>query len=117
MHQNQVWYLVDPPEGIVPIGCKWIFKKKIGVDGQVDTLKARLVAKGYPQRQGVDYDETLALVAMIKLIKILLAISSLYDYEIKQMDVKIVFLNENLEESVYDTTRWLYTRRVSKQGV
>ena len=33
MHQNQGWYLVDHPEGIVPIECKWIFKKKIGVDG------------------------------------------------------------------------------------
>ena len=22
MHSNQVWTLVDPPEGIVPIGCK-----------------------------------------------------------------------------------------------
>ena len=51
MHQNQVWYLVDPPEGIVPIGCKWIFKKKISADGQIDTFKARLVAKGYRQRQ------------------------------------------------------------------
>ena len=47
MHQNQVWYLVDPPEGIVSIKCKWIFKKKIGANGQIDTFKARLVAKGY----------------------------------------------------------------------
>ena len=22
MHSNQVWTLMDPPEGIVPIGCK-----------------------------------------------------------------------------------------------
>ena len=35
IHQNQVWYLVDPLEGIVPIRCKWIFKKKIGADGEV----------------------------------------------------------------------------------
>ena len=66
MHQNQVWYLVDPPEGIVPIECKWIFKKKIGADGQIDTFTARLVAKGYRQRQGIDYDETFSPVAMIK---------------------------------------------------
>ena len=24
------------PEGIIPIGCKWIFKKNIGGDGQMD---------------------------------------------------------------------------------
>ena len=53
MYQNQVWYLVDPSKGIVPIGYKWIFKKKIGADGQIDTFKARLVVKGYRQRQGV----------------------------------------------------------------
>ena len=26
MYSNKVWTLVDPPEGIVPIGCKWIYK-------------------------------------------------------------------------------------------
>ena len=76
MYQNQVWSLVDPLEGILPIGCKWIFKKKIGADRKIDTVKARLVAKGYRQRQGVDYDETFSPVAMIKSIKILLAIAA-----------------------------------------
>ena len=46
IYSNKVWNLVNVPEGIVPIGCKWIFKKKIGVDGKVETYKARLVAKG-----------------------------------------------------------------------
>jgi len=39
MHSNQVWTLADPPEGIVPIGCKWIYKRKIGLDGKVQTFK------------------------------------------------------------------------------
>ena len=47
MHDYQVWNLVDPPEGIKPIGCKWVFKKKIDVEGNVITYKAWLVAKGY----------------------------------------------------------------------
>ena len=34
---NQVWTLVDPLKGIVLIGCKWIFKQKIGIDGKLWT--------------------------------------------------------------------------------
>ena len=51
----------------------------------------------------MDYDETFSPVAMLKSIRILLAIAAYYDYEIWQMDVKIDFLNNNLEEEVYMT--------------
>jgi hypothetical protein len=48
MHDNQVWNLVDPIEGVRPVDCKWIFKKKLDMDGNVHIYKARLVAKGFP---------------------------------------------------------------------
>ena len=47
MYSNSVWELVDQPEDVRPIGCKWFFKIKRGIDGKVETFKARLVAKGY----------------------------------------------------------------------
>ena len=47
MKVNDVWTLVDPPEGVKPIGCKWVFKRKRGTDGKVETYKAHLVVKGY----------------------------------------------------------------------
>ena len=47
MGSNKVWELVDLPEGIKSIVCKWVFKRKSGEDGKVETFKARLVAKGY----------------------------------------------------------------------
>ena len=50
MNDNQVWTLVDALEGVTPIGYKWVFKKKIGVDGQVETYKARLVVKSFRQK-------------------------------------------------------------------
>ncbi|KAM1784757.1 hypothetical protein ACFX12_037744 [Malus domestica] len=103
MYQNQVWTLIDPLEGIVPVGNKWVFKRKIGVDGNVETYKARLVAKVYRQREGIDYEETFSHVAMIKSIWILLAIAAYHDYEIWQMDVKTAFLNGYLEEELYMT--------------
>ncbi|KAI3468855.1 hypothetical protein Pfo_025518, partial [Paulownia fortunei] len=42
MYTNSVWDLVDMPNGVKPIGCKWIYKRKKGVDGKVETFKARL---------------------------------------------------------------------------
>ena len=101
MYDNQVWTLIDPPNGLKTIGCKWVFKKKTDIDGNVHTFKARLVAKGFKQTHGVDYDETFSLVAMLKSIRILLAIATYYDYEIWQMDVKIAFLNRKLLEDMY----------------
>ena len=58
MYDNQVWNLVDLQPGRKTVGCKWIFKKKTDMDGNVHTFKARLVAKGYTQSYGVDYEET-----------------------------------------------------------
>ena len=37
MYTNQVWTLVDAPEGVKPIGCKWVFKKKTDMDGNVQS--------------------------------------------------------------------------------
>ena len=65
-----------------------VFNKKTDVDGNVTLYKARLVAKGFQQVQGVDYDETLSPVAMLKSVRIMLAIAAFYDYEIWKMDVK-----------------------------
>ena len=101
MYSNSVWELVDLPDEVRPIGCKWIYKRKKGVDGKVETFKARLVAKGYTQQEGVDYEETFSPVAMLKSIRILLSIAACLDYEIYQMDVKTAFLNGYLEESIY----------------
>ena len=84
-----------------PIGCKWIYKRKRGSDGKVQTFKARLVAKGYTQKERVYYEETFSPVAMLKSIRTLLSIAAYYDYEIWQMDVKTAFLNGNLDESIY----------------
>ncbi|KAL0439742.1 UNVERIFIED_CONTAM: Retrovirus-related Pol polyprotein from transposon TNT 1-94 [Sesamum latifolium] len=102
MSSNKVWTLVDPPKGVKPVGCKWVYKRKFGADGEVTTFKARLVAKGYTQRPGVDFEETYSPVAMAKSIRIMLAIAAWYDYEIWQMDVKMDFLNGFVEEENMD---------------
>ncbi|KAL0324652.1 UNVERIFIED_CONTAM: hypothetical protein Scaly_2432300 [Sesamum calycinum] len=42
---KSVWTLVDLSIGVKPVGCKWVYKRKLGADGEVTTFKARLVAK------------------------------------------------------------------------
>ena len=97
MYSNNVWTLVDLP----PIGCKWVYKRKKGVDLKVETYKARLIAKGYNQKSSFDYKEKISPMAMIKSIRILLSIAAYYDYEIWKMDIKTAFLNGYLEENIY----------------
>ncbi|KAL0556507.1 hypothetical protein IC582_005021 [Cucumis melo] len=43
MYSNSIWTLVDQPNDVRPIGCKWIYKKKRDQAGKVQTFKAQLV--------------------------------------------------------------------------
>ncbi|KAL9239143.1 hypothetical protein vseg_013493 [Gypsophila vaccaria] len=80
MHTNQVWDLVDLPDKVRPLQCKWLYKIKRSLDGQPDVYKARLVAKGFTQVQGLHYDEIFALIVMLRSIRIILAIAAFHDY-------------------------------------
>ena len=55
MANNQVWDLVELPKGAKVIGCKWVFKTKRDLLGNIERYKARLVAKGFTQQEGIDY--------------------------------------------------------------
>ncbi|KAK0595321.1 hypothetical protein LWI29_005623 [Acer saccharum] len=92
---NKTWKLVDLPPKSKPIGCKWILKKKMKVDGTIDKFKARLVAKGFTQKEGLDYFDIYAPVARTATIRTLIALASIYCLEIHQMDVKRLFLMES----------------------
>ncbi|KAL0420966.1 UNVERIFIED_CONTAM: Retrovirus-related Pol polyprotein from transposon TNT 1-94 [Sesamum latifolium] len=97
---NNTWVLADLPPGCKPLGCKWIFKKKMKVDGTIEKFKARLVIQGFRQRPGIDYFDTYAPVARISTIR-LIALASIHNLVIHQMNVKTAFLNGDLDEEVY----------------
>nr|GEV47759.1 zinc finger, CCHC-type [Tanacetum cinerariifolium] len=99
--ENNTWVLSDLPYGCKPLGCKWIFKRKMKVDGTVDKFKARLVIRGFRQKEGIDYFNTYAPFARITTIRLLLALAAIHNLVIHQMDVKITFLNGDLDEEVY----------------
>ena len=101
MKCNDVWDLVELPNGAKTIGCKWVFKTKKDSLGNIERYKARLVAKGFTQKEGIDYTETFSPVSKKDSLRIILALVAHFDLELQQMDVKTTFLNGELEEEVY----------------
>ncbi|GKV27145.1 hypothetical protein SLEP1_g36348 [Rubroshorea leprosula] len=102
LHKNQTWKLVKPPKGQRIVGCKWVFRRKEGILGvETPRFKARLVVKGFTQREGIDFHEVFSPVVKHSSIRVLLAMVTLYDLELEQLDVKTSFLHGELEERIY----------------
>ena len=99
--ENNTWVLSDLPPGSKPLGSKWIFKRKMKVDGTIDKFKARLVIQGFRQKPGIDYFDTYAPVARISTIRLLIALAAINNLVVHQMDVKTTFLNGEFDEEVY----------------
>ncbi|GKB93366.1 putative ribonuclease H-like domain-containing protein [Tanacetum coccineum] len=98
---QQVWVLVDLPNGAKVIGTKWVYRNKKDERGVVVRNKARLVAQGHRQEEGIDYDEVFAPVARIEAIRLFLAFASFMGFIVYQMDVKSAFLYGTIDEEVY----------------
>jgi len=108
--RNKVWSMVPRSDEMNVIGTKWVFKNKMDEDGNIVINKARLVDKGYNQGEGIDFDETYAPIARLEVVRLLLAYTSMCNFKLSQMDVKIAFLNGFLNEEVYvlDRSSLLY---------
>ena len=61
-------FLVPRPKDVNVIGTKWILKNKMDANGVIVRNKARLVAQGFKQIEGINFDETFALVERLKSI-------------------------------------------------
>nr|GEX23168.1 retrovirus-related Pol polyprotein from transposon TNT 1-94 [Tanacetum cinerariifolium] len=96
-----VWVLVPAPDNISPLTLKWLFKSKHDEEQTVIRNKSRLVVRGYYQEEGIDFEESFALVARMEAIRIFLAYAAHKSFTVFQMDVKTAFLHGSLKEEVY----------------
>ncbi|XP_074314949.1 putative mitochondrial protein AtMg00820 [Silene latifolia] len=92
---NNTWILTDLPRGCKPLSNKWVFKKKLNPDGSIDKYKARLVVCGNRQTKGLDFFDTYSPITKVATIRALIALASIHDLFVHQMDVKTTFLNED----------------------
>ncbi|GJW00031.1 retrovirus-related pol polyprotein from transposon TNT 1-94 [Tanacetum coccineum] len=115
----EVWELVPRPDKVMVITLKWIYKVKLDEMGGILKNKAQLVARGYHQEEGIDFEESFALVARLDAIRIFLAYAAHMNMILYQMDVKTAFLNGILREEVYEFSKGtvdptLFIRRQGK---
>ena len=59
------------------------------------------MAKGFIQIPGIDYNETFSPITHFESLRLLLVLAVLEDWEIHQLDIKLVFLNGVLDEKIY----------------
>nr|GEX36587.1 integrase, catalytic region, zinc finger, CCHC-type, peptidase aspartic, catalytic [Tanacetum cinerariifolium] len=63
--------------------------------------KACLVATRYSQKEGIDFEESFALVARLEAVRLFIVYAAHKSFLVYQMDVKKNFLNRPLKEEVY----------------
>ncbi|GJS15410.1 gag-pol polyprotein [Tanacetum coccineum] len=96
-----VWELVDIPLCKNVINLKWLWKNKRDEENTVIRNKSCLVAKGYAQKEGIDFEESFAPVALLEVVRLFIAYAAHKSFTVYQMDVKTAFLYGPLKEEVY----------------
>ena len=112
LHLNGVWELVEPLLNRKIVGSKWVFKRKIDSNGNVEQYKDRLVIQGCTQKFGLDYEETFSPVVRFESVRCLLALGAQYKLHLHQVDVFTAFLHGELSEEVYMRFREEYPRKI-----
>ncbi|RDY05990.1 hypothetical protein CR513_10106, partial [Mucuna pruriens] len=75
MQDIDVWDLIELPVGVKPIDCKWIFKTKKDSKDNIKRYK----------------DSFITIIILL----------THFDLELHEVDVKIVFLNDDIDKTIY----------------
>ena len=101
---NEFQSLIDKgvySEALLPPGARAIGTRPLLVTKRDGSKKCRIVAQGFSQRPGVDFDDTFAPVCRYATLRNFLAVCAASELQIRQLDVKVAFLNATLDEVVY----------------
>jgi hypothetical protein len=89
------------PEGVKPVGYKWVFVRKRNEKNEIVRYKARLVAQGFSQRPGIDYEVTYSPVMDAITFRYLISLSVFNNLDMYLMDVVTTYLYGSLDSEIY----------------
>jgi hypothetical protein len=74
--KNDVWEIVPRLKSKDVVSSRWLFKIKHVVDGSIEKYKEIFVAHVFSQKESIDYEETIALVARYTSIRTIIALAA-----------------------------------------
>ena len=107
---NGTWSVEPIPEGVKPLPCKWVFKRKLAQDGTIAKWKCRLVAGGHRQGDMAPW-EIYAPVTKLSALRMFLGMAAVHDWDVEALDISNAFLNGVLDEPV-----WMQQPKGFEQG-
>ncbi|KAJ9551943.1 hypothetical protein OSB04_015988 [Centaurea solstitialis] len=93
--------VVRTPEGVKPVGYKWVFVRKRNEKNEIVRYKARLVAQGFSQRPEIDYEETYSPVVDATTFRYLISLVIQEGIDMRLMDVVTAYLYGSLDTDIY----------------
>ena len=101
LKDNNMWGLVELPDGKNSIGSRWHFTVKFGPDGKPCRHKERFVAKGFSQREGIDHKDTYSPTTRLSAARVAINIAAQNSWQVKQLDIKTANLNANVDADIF----------------
>ena len=99
--KNKVWEVVDHPSSQKVFTERWVFKHKISADGSIAKHKAWFVVRDFEQIFEIDFDKTFTSVVKSSFYHLFFALAALFQWTVKQYNIKTAFLNGDVDELIY----------------
>lgn len=97
---REIWNLITPLDECI-VCYHQVYTVKYKPDELIDRYKARLIAKDFSQTNSIDYFETFSLAVHLNSIRILLSLTMNLDWPLFQLDIKNIFIYDDLQEKMY----------------
>jgi len=89
------------PNGVKPVGYKWVFVRKRNEKGEITRYKTQLVAQGFFQRARIDYEETYSPMMDATTFRYLISLAMKENLDLCLMDVVTAYLYGSLDSDIY----------------